>query len=95
MMKINLDKSHILNADGLCYWITTIYKSDKTGKDCERRVSGYHITPLDAINSFIDKKVMSSEATTVTELFKEVEELKKQVKKWKPKIEKTERKREK
>lgn len=86
-MKIKLDKNHFLNSDPQCYWVTVEVKSEKSGKTYERVASGYYSDPLDAINSYVDRKVRASEATTIEQLIKEVEALKKQIKSWKPKVE--------
>lgn len=86
-MKIKLDNTHSLHSDPQCYWVTTTVKSEKTGKDYERIVSGYYANANDCINSYIDRKIRSSEAEDIKQLYKEVEELKKQVKGWKVKLE--------
>ena len=89
-MRLKLDnKGHHLNSDPYCFWITVEVTSEKTGKPYDRVVSGYYAKPLDAIESFIDRRVRSSEAEDIKQLIKEVEELKKTVKSWKPKVERT------
>lgn len=86
-MKIKLDGKYTLNSDPYCYWITQTIKSEKSGKEYERVVSGYHSNANDVINSFIDKKIRGSEVDNLKKLYKEVEDLKKQVKGWKVKLE--------
>lgn len=83
-MKIQLDDQHFLNSDSCCYWITSEYKNKK-GTVVERRVSGYHATFEQVVESYIDKKIRSSEAEKISDLKKEIQKLKKTVKGWKSK----------
>lgn len=88
-MKVKLDnKGHHLVSDPYCYWVTKEVTTE-SGKTYDRVVSGYYSKPLDAIESFIDRKVRCSEAEDIKQLIKEVEDLKKMVKSWKPKVERT------
>ena len=86
-MKIALDEKHFLNSDQYSYWITCLvtYTSKKTGeeKTVERRVSGYTRNFIDAVNSFIENKIRSSEATELKQLKDEIQQLKKEVRAWK------------
>lgn len=82
-MKIQLDKKKTLISDAYCYYITesTITKEGKNaGKPIERRVSGYTATLEQCFDSYIDKKIKSSEAAEIKELANEITELKKEVK---------------
>jgi hypothetical protein len=89
-MRVKLDnKGHYLVSDPYCYWVAKEVTAEKTGKPYDRTVSGYYAKPLDAIESFIDRKVRASEAEDIVQLMKEVEDLKKMVKSWKPKVEGT------
>ena len=89
-MRIKLDnKGHYLVSDPYCYWVTVEVTAKESGKVYERTVSGYYVRPLDAINSFVDRKVRSSEADDLTKLMEEVEQLKKMVMSWKPNVEGT------
>ena len=81
-MKIKLDNKHTLNSDGLCYWITADIAS-KNGKHYERRISGYAATFYQCVESYIEKKIGSSEATDIVQLKNELEELKEEVRGWK------------
>ena len=89
-MKIDLDDKHILNSDPYCYWITKKIKS-KTGKIREERVSGYHPYFDQVCWDYIDRKIRSSEATEIKQLYEEVRELKKTIKGWEKKNEQTKR----
>ena len=80
-MKIQLDDKHYLNSDQYCYWVTVRYETKK-GSEGERRCSGYTTTFEDAVSSFIEKKVLSSEAEKYEDLVKEIEALKAEVKSW-------------
>ena len=85
-MKIKLDDKRYLNSDKYCYWITseyTIENGNKAGSIVERRVSGYSPTLEGVINSYIDRHICSSDATTLKELDAEIKKLKKDLKKWK------------
>lgn len=84
-MKIALDNKHFLNSDAYCYWITCLVtRTDKDGnqKTSERRVSGYMDTFNGAVNSYIERKIRSSEAAEIEQLNNEVEELKQEVRGW-------------
>lgn len=88
-MRVKLDnKGHYLISDPYCYWVAKEVTAE-SGKTYDRVVSGYYAKPLDAIESFIDRKVRASEAEDIVQLMKEVDELKKMVKTWKPKVERT------
>lgn len=87
-MRIKLDKTHYLVSDPYSYWVVTVVKSKDTGKEYDRRVSGYHFLPQDAISSYIDKEMRASEVEKLSDLIKEVEKLKKQIKSWKIVLEK-------
>lgn len=83
LMKIKIADKTFLNSDGWGCWITKIYISEKTGKDREQRVSGYYKDFKGAIESYIEQKIKSSEATKLSELNKEVKALIKEVRGWK------------
>jgi hypothetical protein len=81
-MKIKLDDKHYLKGDQFSCWITTESVNKETGKLRENRVSGYYGTVQEAVGSYIDRKIMSSEAESLKELMAEVEALKETVKGW-------------
>lgn len=81
-MKIKLDDKHTLNSDGLCCWITADVIA-KNGKHYERRISGYMPTFSQCVESYIERKFRSSEATDIVRLKNELEELKEEVRRWK------------
>ena len=83
-MKIPLDDKHILCSEEFCCWIVQIVTPEK-GKPYERRVSGYVPTFEMAVESYINKKINSSEATKISQLRDEVRKLKQEVRKWKVK----------
>nr|DAY68081.1 MAG TPA: protein of unknown function (DUF5405) [Caudoviricetes sp.] len=84
MMKIKLDDKHYLISDPCCYWIVCEVSSTKgKQKTYEKRVSGYCGTFEQAVESFIDKMILSSEADTLKKLKQEIEDLKKTVRGWK------------
>lgn len=88
-MKIELDKKHYLNSDKYCYWISCEYKTEKgkgAGSVVERRVSGYMPTFKDAVESYIETKIKTSEAHEICKLKKEIEGLKAEVRAWEEKI---------
>lgn len=84
-MKIKLDDKHYLNSDQWSYWITCKTKGDKAKKSYERRVSGYCTTFVGAVESFIDDRIATSTATSVTALKKDIVKLKKEVRAWESK----------
>lgn len=88
-MRIKLDKKHWLNSDQYSCWITCEVES-KNKKSYEKQVSGYYWTVDQAINSYIDRKIMSSEVETLEELMAEVEALKNTVMGWKVALERGE-----
>lgn len=80
-MKIPLDDKHILCSEENCCWIMQTVTPEK-GKPYERRVSGYVPTFEMAVESYIKKKINSSEATEIRQLKAEVESLKEEVRSW-------------
>ena len=85
-MKIALDEKHFLNSDQYSYWITCLvtYTSKKTGeeKTVERRVSGSARTFSDAVTSFIENRIRTSESAEICDLKNKVEQLRKTVQRW-------------
>lgn len=85
-MKIALDEKHFLNSDQYCYWISCLVTSTnkKTGeeKTVERRVSGYARTFSDAVTSFIENRIRTSESAEICDLKNKVEQLRKTVQGW-------------
>ena len=80
-MKIKLDEKHTLISDPHCYWIEEeVVPKDR--KPYTRRVSGYTATFSQAVNSFIEKIIKSSETELMTSLAEEIEELKAEVETW-------------
>lgn len=86
-MKIKLDDKHCLKGDQFSCWITTESVNKETGKLRENRVSGYYGTVQEAVGSYIDRKIMSSEAESLKALMAEVEALKETVRGWKVALE--------
>lgn len=80
-MRIPLDDKHILCSEENCCWIMQMVTPEK-GKPYERRVSGYVPTFEMAVESYIKKKINSSEATEIRQLKAEVESLKEEVRSW-------------
>ena len=83
-MKVKLDDTHVLNSDSYCCWISTIYESKK-GKPYEKRTSGYCSTLEDAIETYINKRLLNSDADTAKKLLKEIKDIKREVRGWKSK----------
>lgn len=81
-MKIQLDDKHILVSEETCCWIMQTVTPEK-GKPYERRVSGYVPTFQMAVESYIDKKINSLQATEIRQLANAIEELKSEVRAWK------------
>lgn len=90
-MKIKLDDKHCLKGDQFSCWITTESVNKETGKLRENRVSGYYGTVQEAVGSYIDRRIMSSEAETLKELAEEIRNLKKTVNGWKVELKGEER----
>lgn len=86
-MRIKLDEKHYLRGDQYSCWITTESVNKETGKLRENRVSGYYGTVQEAVGSYIDRKIMSSEAESLKTLMAEVEALKETVRGWKVALE--------
>ena len=82
-MKTPLDDKHILVSEETCCWIMQTVTPEK-GKPYERRVSGYVPTFTDAVESYINKKINSLEATEIRQLADAIEDLKEEVRAWKP-----------
>lgn len=61
-MRIQLDDHHFLNTDSFCCWITR-EKPNKDGKVNPRNMSGYYPTFTGAVESYIERRIKSSEAT--------------------------------
>lgn len=85
IMKIKLDDTHFLNSDPYCFWITCLVtpgKDSRKKKPYEVRVSGYLPTFEQAVESYIDNKINTSTATSVSKLKEEVRKLKAEVRGW-------------
>lgn len=80
-MKIQLDEYHFLNSDNFCCWITR-EKPNKDGKINPRNMSGYYPTFTGAVESYIERRIKTSEATEIAELKNEIEALKTEVRGW-------------
>ena len=77
-MKISLDDRHVLLSDPYCCWVEQTRTSAK-GKEYTVRVSGYCMTVGQALESYINKKVLSSGAEDLRALNGEIEALKAEV----------------
>ncbi len=86
-MRIQLDEYHFLNTDSFCCWITR-EKPNKDGKISPRNMSGYYPTFTGAVESYIERRIKSSEATEIAELKSEVEALKAEIRGWEGRYEK-------
>lgn len=80
-MKIQLDEYHFLNSDNFCCWVTC-EKPNKDGKINPRNMSGYYPTFTGAVESYIERRIKTSEATEIAELKNEIEALKAEVRGW-------------
>ena len=80
-MRIQLDNHHFLNTDNFCCWITR-EKPNKDGKVNPRNMSGYYPTFTGAVESYIERRIKTSEATEIAELKNEIEALKAEVRGW-------------
>lgn len=80
-MRIQLDEYHFLNTDNFCCWITR-EKPNKDGKVNPRNMSGYYPTFTGAVESYIERRIKTSEATEIAELKNEIEALKTEVRGW-------------
>ncbi len=65
-MKIKVGK-YILNSDALNFWITEEYET-KSGKTDERMVTGYCYTFEKLLETFLQRKIGGSDATTLSAL---------------------------
>lgn len=86
-MKLKLDNTHYLNSDGYCYYITTVCVS-KNNKESERRTSGYTCTLSQALESYINRRVSSSEAEDLNALSNDIKSLIREVRAWQKPIKK-------
>lgn len=84
-MKIKLEDNKWLNSDGICYFLTQEVISEN-GNIRQERISGYYGSFQQAINSFIERKLLSSSSETLSDLSKEIENIKCEVISWKDKI---------
>ena len=67
-----------LRSDGFCYWIEEEYEIQKgktKGKKSVKRVAGYATTLDILFRQFVEHKHRAIEATTVTELVKEMKQI--------------------
>lgn len=72
-MKIKFGK-FILNSDDRNWWITEEHET-KSGKTDERMITGYCYTFEKALQTFIERRSGSTEATTFAELLEALENL--------------------
>ena len=66
-MKIKVG-DYFINADQWCMWITEAVTSEETGKQREKRITGYRLNFKDLIRDFADTKVVGSDAESVIEV---------------------------
>lgn len=84
-MRIKLDEKHWLNSDSQCYWISMdveIKDGKNAGTIVDRRCSGYTLTFVQAVDSFIEKKIRTAEIGDFAKLAETIEDLKKTVEGW-------------
>lgn len=58
------------------------YIEEKDGKVNPRNMSGYYPTFTGAVESYIERRIKTSEATEISELKNEIEALKAEVRGW-------------
>lgn len=72
-MKIKVG-NYMLNSDSLNWWITEEYET-KSGKTDERMITGYCYTFEKALQTFAERKIGSTEATTLTQLLEALRDI--------------------
>lgn len=77
-MDIKLDNTHVLKSDPYCYYVVRLV-TPKGKKPYEKRVSGYCRNLSEAMKTYIESRVRSSEATTLAELSETIDILKAEV----------------
>lgn len=85
IMKIKLDENHFLNSDPYCFWITCLVtpgENSRKKKPYEVRVSGYLPTFEQAVESYIDGRINSSMAKSLSKLKEDIRQLKEDVRGW-------------
>lgn len=82
-MRARLDEKHTLCSDEYCCWITQTV-TPKGKKPYEKRVSGYVPTFQMAVESYVNKKINSSEAKEIRQVANEVAALAEEVRAWNP-----------
>lgn len=82
-MRVRLDEKHTLCSDEHCCWITQAVTPEGR-KPYEKRVSGYVPTFQMAVESYVNKKINSSEAKEISQLASEVLALVQEVRQWEP-----------
>jgi len=72
-VKIDID-NYSINTDSIPnVYITERKINEKTGKEYEARVSGYHHSLRDALKSMLERKVYGSDVTNVTEAINKID----------------------
>lgn len=79
-MKVKLDKRHTLLSDPYCCWIEQTRTAEKTGKEYQVRVSGYCATVEQALESYIDRRLLGSDLESAAELRSAIGDLKSDIK---------------
>lgn len=72
-MKIKVG-TYILNSDSLNWWITEEYET-KSGKTDERMITGYCYTFEKALQTFAERRIGSTEATTFIQLLEALRDI--------------------
>ena len=73
--RIQLDNKYVLCSDRYCWWVESrITAEDKAPRYA--RCSGYHSTFTEAIDSCIEKRLMTADVNTLEELRREVAKIK-------------------
>ena len=75
-MKVKLDERHTLLSDQYCCWIEQTRTAEKTGKDYQVRVSGYCNTVEQALESYINRRLLGSDLESAAELRDSIRDLK-------------------
>lgn len=84
--RIPLGRNKFLISDGMACWIVREVKT-KTGKAYDRRLSGYHGSISNLIQSYFDREVLSGDVKTLQELGEHIDKTRKEIRGWLKKME--------
>lgn len=81
-VRISIGKNRFIVSDEFQYWMVQECKSQKTGETYDKRISGFHVSLDNLINSYDDRHLKTSDIETLADFGKEIKKLQRENAKW-------------